>query len=104
SELVARVVGLGEVDGDEVRTVGGGEIEQRQRIVDARLVGLRRGLRFAIVGGVVRGQEAGDFGFTGNPQNARRAHALTLGKAPQRDAAVPGTVVCGLLVVHGVAS
>jgi hypothetical protein len=40
SELVALVVGFGEVDGDEVRTVGGGQMEQRDGIVDARLLGL----------------------------------------------------------------
>ena len=53
-ELVTLVVGLGEVDGDEMRTVGGGQMEQRQRIVDARLLGLGRGLGFGIEGGVVR--------------------------------------------------
>ncbi len=47
AELVALVVGLGEVDGDEVRTVGGGQMEQRNCVVDARLLALGRGLGFA---------------------------------------------------------
>jgi len=78
-ELVAGVVGFGEVDGDEVRTVGSGQMEQRQRIVDARLLGLGRGLGFVVVGGVVRRQEAGDLGLARDPEKTSGAHALALG-------------------------
>ena len=62
-----------------------------------------RGLSPGIEGCVVGGAETGDLGLATDPEEARRAHALALGQAPQGNAAIPGAIGHSLGVRHGVA-
>src|SRR5579863_2743579 len=46
---------------------------------------------------------AGDLSLGAGPEEASRAHSLALGKAPQRDAAVPAAIAYDVGVGDGVA-
>ena len=63
TEFVALVIGLGIVDGDEVRAIGGRQTEQRDSVVDARLLRLRRALGFVVEVRIPGWPEAGDLRF-----------------------------------------
>ena len=102
TELVARMVRLGKIDGDEVRAIGGGQAKQGDGVVDARLLRLRSGLAVVVMR-IPRGLKAGDLSFAGDPEKAGRAHSLALGETPQRNAAVPGPVAGGLRIGVGIA-
>ena len=103
AELMAFVVRLGVVDGDEVRAIGRGQAQQGDGIVDAGLLDGWGGLGLVVELRVPGRPEAGDLRFGAGPEEAGGAHALAFGKTPQGRAAIPGAVCNGLGIGDAVA-
>ena len=97
TELVAGVVDVGVVEGDEVGAGGFGLLEPGEHLVDAGgfvyLV-----VEFEVVGGAL----IGDFGFRAGPEEAGGAHALAFREGPEAECPLyqePSTTAAGLSMV-----
>ena len=94
AEVVACVVCVGVVDGDEVRPLRRRQAEPLDDLIDSFAV-----IELIVEEHVVGGALAGDLCHGTGPEDGCCAHALLLGERPERRAAVPSTVGGGVVVV-----
>src|SRR5271154_4162573 len=88
---VSRVVDVGIVERDEVRTKLRRQLQPRNHLIDALLI-----VELVVEVQVIRRTFALDLGLGARPEETRRPHALLLGQHPKRRTAIPTAVAVGL--------
>src|SRR5271168_1141527 len=91
---MAGVVGVGVIEGDEVRPLRGRQAEPLDDLIDAFAV-----VELIVEQHVVGGALAGDLRRRTGPEDGCSAHALLLGQRPKRRAAVPAAINGGIVLV-----